>query len=393
MDFDIPIPRATKRPKKVARETTKAAPGNAFKTLDKLLGRKTNGPTSRPGTSGPGMPDPSLGSTEREVSSGIPRISASSPNLSTPQSSINHANSAATRSNLVSSPIDSIKARNNANSSQSMSSPSVIAAAAAVRKRSLAQNMQGKKGSAQKRPLCVGDFIKGLRDGEPTQAVRDREASRKRRRGKSGDEEKNDGSQNNDSSGSASSKAPSTDGFNRRSVDSKSVDTSVAGSTASPGYSEDTEKGSSATVSSPQNRNIVPTVHMVDGNIVINQASMVFVPEANNTALEESNTAEDNHNRVTSASYSRRTPAMRWTVKDTRKFYDLLRQFGPNFAIIEDYFPQRTRRQIKNKFIKEEIQNRKLINWAVTARTGRTLEQFNLYLERKYSKGSKIIDV
>ena len=78
-----------------------------------------------------------------------------------------------------------------------------------------------------------------------TQAVRDREASRKRRRGKSGDVEKNDGS-NNGSSGSTSSKAPSTDGFNRRSVDSKSVDTSVAGSTASPGYSEDTEKGSSA---------------------------------------------------------------------------------------------------------------------------------------------------
>eukprot|EP00944_MAST-04C_sp_MAST-4C-sp1_P015642 g15642.t1 len=392
MDFDIPIPRATKRPKKVPRQTTKAAPGSTFKPYLKVLGRKTNGPTSRPGISGPGMPDPSFGSTERGVSSGIPRISASSPNLSTPQSSIDHANPAATRTNLVSSPIDSITARNNnTNSSQSMSSPTVIAAAAAVRERSLAQNSHGKKGSTQRRPLCVGDFIKGLRDGEPTQAVRDREASRKRRRGKSGDVEKNDSSQNNGSSGSTSSKAPSTDGFNRHSVDSKSVDPSVAGSTASPGNSGDTEKDSSAT--SPQNRNIVPTVHMVDGNIVINQASMVFVPEANNTALEESNTAEESHNRVTSASYSRRTPAMRWTVKDTRKFYDVLRQFGPNFAIIEEYFPQRTRRQIKNKFIKEEIQNRKLINWAVTARTGMTLEQFNVYLERKYSKGVKLINV
>ena len=77
-------------------------------------------------------------------------------------------------------------------------------------------------------------------------------------------------------------------------------------------------------------RNIVPTVHMVDV-ILINQASMVFVPEANTTELEQSNISEDGQNRVTSASYSRRTPAMRWSVKDTRKFYDLLRQFGTNF--------------------------------------------------------------
>ena len=392
MDFDIPIPRATKRPKRVARETAKAASGSTFRTLDNLVSQKNSGPTSRLGASRPGMPDPSLGSTGHGVSSDIPRISSSLPILSTTQSSISHKDPAATRTNLVSSPIDSIMARNT-NLSQSSSSASVIAAAAAVRKRSLAQNLHNKNRSTQNRPVCVGDFIKGLRDGEPTQAVRDREASRKRRRGKSGDVERNDGNQNNGSSGSASTKAPSTDNFNMHSLDSEIAVSSVAGSASSSGNGDDTEKGSSAIGSSPQNRNIVPTVHMVDGNIVINQASMVFIPEANNTALEESNTTEEKQNRVTSASYSRRTPAMRWTVKDTRKFYDLLRQFGPNFAIIEEYFPQRTRRQIKNKFIKEEIQNRKLINWAVTARTGRTLEQFNLYLEKKYSKSTKVYDV
>ena len=66
-------------------------------------------------------------------------------------------------------------------------------------------------------------------------------------------------------------------------------------------------------------RNIVPTVHMVDGKILINQASMVFVPEANNR-IEQSNISEDGQNRVTSASYSRRTPAMRWSVKILENF-------------------------------------------------------------------------
>ena len=62
-----------------------------------------------------------------------------------------------------------------------------------------------------------------------------------------------------------------------------------------------------------------------------------------------------------------------------------LGSFGTNFSMIEEYFPRRTRRQIKNKFVKEEISNRKLINWAIIARTGMGLNQFNEYLEKKYS--------
>ena len=60
--------------------------------------------------------------------------------------------------------------------------------------------------------------------------------------------------------------------------------------------------------------------------------------------------------------------------------------------MIEEYLPRRTRRQIKNKFVKEEISNRKLINWAIIARTGMGLNQFNEYLEKKYSNNKLGID-
>ncbi|KAL9049583.1 MAG: hypothetical protein Q9162_007152 [Coniocarpon cinnabarinum] len=44
----------------------------------------------------------------------------------------------------------------------------------------------------------------------------------------------------------------------------------------------------------------------------------------------------------------------RWTDVETDKFYEAIRIFGADFTIIQKMFPERTRRQIKLKFVREE---------------------------------------
>jgi hypothetical protein len=434
MDFDIPVPRVTRRPKrprKILRESKTI--DNNLSTLDTLIG--SNNITSNINSNGSYENSTSMSfvtNINASLSSNISSISQYS--ITAPSDTVvgvgatrptvfnNNINASTTRTNLVSSPNDKnsmipnfADTKNVTNSSSNhiaLSSTTAIATAASAETRSSPPTFQEQRRSANKakRPLCVGDFIKGLRDGEPTQSVREREASRKRRRGKGKnnnlDKNKNlihrravinelpsnTGSISNNSNNEPTQLSTSEKRKNEKDDDSSNiVNSSSSSSTLSASTSSSFPTLSENRNNSPP-RNIVPTVHMVDGNIVINQASMVYVPEANTTQLEQSNISEEAQNRVTSASYSRRTPAMRWSVKDTGKFYDLLRQFGTNFSMIEEYFPRRTRRQIKNKFVKEEISNRKLINWAIIARTGMGLNQFNEYLEKKYSNNKLGID-
>jgi len=44
----------------------------------------------------------------------------------------------------------------------------------------------------------------------------------------------------------------------------------------------------------------------------------------------------------------------RWTMESTDIFYDCLRKFGTDFMVIAKCFPNRTRREIKAKFVREE---------------------------------------
>lgn len=57
-----------------------------------------------------------------------------------------------------------------------------------------------------------------------------------------------------------------------------------------------------------------------------------------------------------------RTKTTRWTTEETRKFYMALRQFGTDFTTMELMFPgTRDRRQLKNKFKKEERERPDLV--------------------------------
>ena len=89
--------------------------------------------------------------------------------------------------------------------------------------------------------------------------------------------------------------------------------------------------------------------------------STVHIPAARTTEpVDERNVVEETANRVTSASYTKRSKAMRWTKEETYKFYTGLRKYGTSFGMISLLFPNRERRHIKLKFLREEANHPEL---------------------------------
>lgn len=72
--------------------------------------------------------------------------------------------------------------------------------------------------------------------------------------------------------------------------------------------------------------------------------------------------------RVTSASYSNRRKASRWSADDTQRFYEALQKFGPNLELIALCFPSRDRAQIRGKWKREDKINPDKITQAMMAK-------------------------
>lgn len=115
-----------------------------------------------------------------------------------------------------------------------------------------------------------------------------------------------------------------------------------------------------------------PVVQIVNGEIVL-QASSMVVSSARKTVAEleeefDQVVEEEGHTAVVGASYnsfvSRRKP-QHWTVPETKLFYNALRQVGTDFACMESYFENRTRKQLKRKYQIESTKNPKLIELAL----------------------------
>ncbi|XP_078169685.1 uncharacterized protein LOC144564054 [Carex rostrata] len=92
---------------------------------------------------------------------------------------------------------------------------------------------------------------------------------------------------------------------------------------------------------------------------------------------------EEEHNRQDSApqetfqatvkklnyhTYMNRTSSSRWTQSETELFYKGIRQFGTDFAMIQQLFPNRTRHQIKLKFKSEDKKHPTRVRDAITHR-------------------------
>eukprot|EP00850_Spirogloea_muscicola_P016360 SM000132S26875 [mRNA] locus=s132:150879:152686:- [translate_table: standard] len=99
-------------------------------------------------------------------------------------------------------------------------------------------------------------------------------------------------------------------------------------------------------------------VSVVDGRIVVNEASLVAGAYA---SLREDASrfrrVEESGGRLNSATYASRQLPEKWSFEDTELWYQAVRQFGTDFTLIQHLFPGRTRRQIKSKYLNEDRHN------------------------------------
>ncbi|KAK7308884.1 hypothetical protein RJT34_05197 [Clitoria ternatea] len=80
-------------------------------------------------------------------------------------------------------------------------------------------------------------------------------------------------------------------------------------------------------------------------------------------------------------SFMEKTPRGKWSKQDTELFYEAVRQFGTDFSLIQQLFPDKTRHQIKLKYKKEERQHPLRLSDAVNNRS-KDLSHFKLVIER-----------
>lgn len=83
----------------------------------------------------------------------------------------------------------------------------------------------------------------------------------------------------------------------------------------------------------------------------------------------------------------RKEKSEKWLPEETEKFYKALQIFGTDFSIIMKLLPGRSRKQIKNKFNKEEKANPEKIDLILKTTGSYTLEEF----EKCYGKINNLV--
>lgn len=115
-----------------------------------------------------------------------------------------------------------------------------------------------------------------------------------------------------------------------------------------------------------------------EGNIVINESSLTVAPE---TSLEDFEVVEEGaHPTAKYSSFIDRPRWFPWGIEETRQFYEALRQCGTDFTLLQAFFPSRTRKQLKKKFFREEIQHPELIKATLNFGTPLDIKPFEMHL-------------
>lgn len=108
----------------------------------------------------------------------------------------------------------------------------------------------------------------------------------------------------------------------------------------------------------PQQRHAMQ-VRVVNGQIVLDEETLQI--DRRELAQEDGprEIVEENSltRRVNAGTWGKREKPERWDTESTEKFYEGLGMFGTDFELISGLFPDRSRRQIKNKFNAEERRN------------------------------------
>lgn len=120
-----------------------------------------------------------------------------------------------------------------------------------------------------------------------------------------------------------------------------------------------------------------------DGQIVIAQDSLLPNPETRQSTaqidqelggavVDEGETPTQLgaiHARYDSYTTQPRTAPVRWSVTETKAFYNALRQCGTDFSMMQMFLVGRTRSQLKRKYKVESRKNARLVDMALNPRT------------------------
>ncbi|KAJ6811229.1 uncharacterized protein M6B38_154425 [Iris pallida] len=91
-------------------------------------------------------------------------------------------------------------------------------------------------------------------------------------------------------------------------------------------------------------------------------------PESDND-YEAHRRSLQNTTKLNYHTYMNRPKSGRWSKLETEEFYEAIRQFGTNFEMIQQLFPNRTRHQVKLKYKNEEKKNPLLLGDAILKRS------------------------
>lgn len=89
-----------------------------------------------------------------------------------------------------------------------------------------------------------------------------------------------------------------------------------------------------------------------DGHIIINEANM-YIDTHKHIDME---VMEDDR-IVTSSTFGKRRGGLRWSKKEMELFYKALEICGIEFSLISSLFPNKERKHIKAKYLKESKEN------------------------------------
>lgn len=103
-----------------------------------------------------------------------------------------------------------------------------------------------------------------------------------------------------------------------------------------------------------------------DGNIIIDEKSLVIETTASKKNVDTGDIVYEKSSNTTYSSYRKRRRAKVWSDRETTKFYRVLNSVGADFSMMTNFFPNRSRYELKLKFNREDRFNRELIDKAIS---------------------------
>lgn len=151
-----------------------------------------------------------------------------------------------------------------------------------------------------------------------------------------------------------------------------------------------------AEVLTPSPAIAVPQLRLNDhGEMVLDETSLVIESEQqkqNRNALAASNVVYDDDLSGNYGYYKRQQRTKEWPQEETVKFYRCLNTVGTDFSLMLNLFPNRSRRDLKLKFKKEEKNNPQLIDKALLKHSTFDLDELKKDFDKEEEERRKATD-